>query len=29
MLIAGRSGTGKRHIAQTIGHCAVRSGYDL
>ncbi|MBI5018452.1 MAG: ATP-binding protein [Deltaproteobacteria bacterium] len=29
ILIAGRSGTGKSHIAQAIGHCAVRRGYDV
>jgi len=29
ILIAGRSGTGKSHIAQAIGHCAVRTGYDV
>ena len=29
VLIAGRCGTGKSHIAQAIGHCAVRSGRDV
>lgn len=29
LLIAGRSGTGKSHIAQAIGHSAVRRGYDV
>ena len=29
ILIAGRSGTGKSHVAQAIGHCAVRRGYDV
>lgn len=29
ILIAGRSGTGKSHIAQAIGHSAVRRGYDV
>ena len=28
-LIAGRCGTGKRHIAQALGHRAVRAGYDV
>ena len=29
MLIAGPCGTGKSHIAQAIGHTAVRAGYDV
>jgi len=29
VLIAGRSGTGKSHVAQAIGHCALRRGYDV
>lgn len=29
VLIAGPCGTGKSHIAQAIGHCAVREGYDV
>jgi DNA replication protein DnaC len=29
VLIAGPCGTGKSHIAQAIGHCAVRHGYDV
>ena len=29
VLIAGHCGTGKSHIAQAIGHCAVRKGYDV
>ena len=29
LLSAGPCGTGKRHIAQAIGHCAVRKGYDV
>jgi len=29
ILIAGRSGTGKSHVAQAIGHCAVRRGFDV
>jgi len=29
VLIAGPCGTGKSHIAQAIGHCAVRQGYDV
>lgn len=29
ILIAGPSGTGKSHVAQAIGHCAVRRGYDV
>jgi len=29
VLIAGPSGTGKSHIAQALGHCAVRKGYDV
>jgi len=28
-LIAGPCGTGKSHIAQALGHCAVRRGYDV
>jgi len=29
ILIAGRSGTGKSHVAQALGHTAVRRGYDV
>jgi DNA replication protein DnaC len=29
ILIAGPCGTGKSHIAQTIGHAAVRQGHDV
>ena len=29
MLIAGPCGTGKSHLAQAIGHCAVRAGVDV
>ena len=29
VLIAGPCGTGKSHIAQALGHCAVRQGYDV
>ena len=29
VLIAGPCGTGKSHIAQALGHCAVRNGYDV
>ena len=29
VLIAGPCGTGKSHIAQALGHCAVRRGYDV
>lgn len=29
VLIAGPSGTGKSHVAQALGHCAVRQGYDV
>ena len=29
VLIAGPCGAGKSHIAQTIGHCAVRRGYEV
>ena len=29
VLIAGPCGTGKSHIAQALGHCAVRLGYDV
>jgi DNA replication protein DnaC len=29
LLIAGPCGTGKSHIAQALGHCAVRHGYDV
>ena len=28
VLIAGPTGTGKSHIAQALGHCAIRQGYD-
>jgi DNA replication protein DnaC len=29
VLIAGPCGTGKSHLAQALGHCAVRAGYDV
>lgn len=29
VLIAGPCGTGKSHVAQAIGHCAVRNGIDV
>jgi len=29
VLIAGPCGTGKSHLAQAFGHCAVRQGYDV
>jgi DNA replication protein DnaC len=29
VLIAGPCGTGKSHIAQALGHCAVRLGYEV
>ena len=29
VLIAGPCGTGKSHIAQALGHCAVRRGHDV
>ena len=29
VLIVGPCGTGKSHLAQSIGHCAVRSGYNV
>ncbi|MDQ2694543.1 MAG: IS21-like element helper ATPase IstB [Pseudomonadota bacterium] len=29
VLIAGPCGTGKSHLAQALGHCAVRQGYDV
>lgn len=29
LLVVGPCGTGKSHIAQAIGHCAVRMGYDV
>jgi DNA replication protein DnaC len=29
VLIVGPCGTGKSHIAQAIGHCAIRAGYDV
>ena len=29
VLIAGPCGTGKSHVAQAIGHCAVRAGIDV
>lgn len=29
VLIAGPTGTGKSHIAQTMGHEAIRRGYDV
>jgi DNA replication protein DnaC len=29
ILVAGPCGTGKSHIAQALGHCAVRAGFDV
>ena len=29
VLIAGPCGTGKSHLAQALGHCAVQKGYDV
>ena len=29
ILIAGPCGTGKSHLAQALGHCAVQQGYDV
>ena len=29
VLIAGPCGTGKSHVAQALGHCAVQEGYDV
>lgn len=29
LLVVGPCGTGKSHIAQAIGHCAVRMGYEV
>jgi DNA replication protein DnaC len=29
VLIAGPIGTGKSHLAQALGHCALRQGYDV
>jgi DNA replication protein DnaC len=29
VLIAGPCGTGKSHVAQALGHCAIRQGYDV
>jgi DNA replication protein DnaC len=29
LLIAGPCGTGKSHLAQALGHCAVRQGHDV
>jgi len=29
ILIAGPCGTGKSHLAQALGHCAIRQGYDV
>lgn len=29
VLIAGPCGTGKSHLAQAIGHCAIQQGYDV
>jgi len=29
VVILGPCGTGKSHIAQALGHCAIRSGYDV
>jgi DNA replication protein DnaC len=28
VLIVGRTGTGKSHLAQALGHCALRQGYE-
>lgn len=28
-LVVGPCGTGKSHIAQALGHCAIRAGYDV
>jgi len=29
VLIAGPCGTGKSHLSQALGHCAIRQGYDV
>ncbi|MDP2708115.1 MAG: ATP-binding protein, partial [Burkholderiales bacterium] len=29
VLIAGPTGTGKSHLAQALGHCALRQGFDV
>ena len=29
IMIAGPCGTGKSHLAQALGHCAIRLGYDV
>lgn len=29
ILIAGQTGVGKSHLAQALGHCAVRQGHDV
>jgi DNA replication protein DnaC len=29
VLIAGPTGTGKSHLVQALGHCALRAGYDV
>jgi DNA replication protein DnaC len=29
ILVAGPCGTGKSHLAQALGHCAIRLGYDV
>ena len=29
VFIVGPCGTGKSHIAQALGHCAIRAGYDV
>lgn len=29
VLVAGPCGTGKSHLAQALGHCAIRRGYDV
>ena len=29
MLLVGPSGIGKSHLAQALGHCAVRQGVDV
>jgi DNA replication protein DnaC len=29
VLVVGPCGTGKSHIAQALGHCAIRAGYDV
>lgn len=29
MLIVGPTGTGKSHLAQALGHCALRQGFEV